>query len=177
MKQPVFSRHTRGELLLIPAQIAVAALLAYWIGFSFTSLFPGYLPKIGGLWSAISAVVVTQLTRKDTTSSASLRVLGTAIGAFTSALYLTVLPFHPIGMAVAIFATGVICTALRVPSHGRLAAITVIVVMVTASLDPALSPGLNALLRFAESCIGTAVAVLVVLLWPHSGRDSSSDQR
>ena len=177
MKQPVFSRHTRGELLLIPAQIAVAALLAYWIGFSFTSLFPGYLPKIGGLWSAISAVVVTQLTRKDTTSSASLRVLGTAIGAFTSALYLTVLPFHPIGMAVAIFATGVICTALTVPSHGRLAAITVIVVMVTASLDPALSPGLNALLRFAESCIGTAVAVLVVLLWPHSGRDSSSDQR
>ena len=177
MKQPVFSRNQRGELLLIPAQIALAALLAYWIGFSFTSLFPGYLPKIGGLWSAISAVVVTQLTRKDTTSSASLRVLGTAIGAFTSALYLTVLPFHPIGMAVAIFATGVICTALRVPSHGRLAAITVIVVMVTASLDPALSPGLNALLRFAESCIGTAVAVLVVLLWPHSGRDSSSDQR
>ena len=177
MKQPVFSRHQRGELLLIPAQIALAALLAYWIGFSFTSLFPGYLPKIGGLWSAISAVVVTQLTRKDTTSSASLRVLGTAIGAFTSAVYLTVLPFHPIGMAVAIFATGVICTALRVPSHGRLAAITVIVVMVTASLDPALSPGLNALLRFAESCIGTAVAVLVVLLWPHSGRDSSSDQR
>ena len=177
MKQPVFSRHTRGELLLIPAQIAVAALLAYWIGFSFTSLFPGYLPKIGGLWSAISAVVVTQLTRKDTTSSASLRVLGTAIGAFTSAVYLTVLPFHPIGMAVAIFATGVICTALTVPSHGRLAAITVIVVMVTASLDPALSPGLNALLRFAESCIGTAVAVLVVLLWPHSGRYSSSNQR
>lgn len=177
MKQPVFSRHQRGELLLIPAQIAVAALLAYWIGFSFTSLFPGYLPKIGGLWSAISAVVVTQLTRKDTTSSASLRVLGTAIGAFTSAVYLTVLPFHPIGMAAAIFATGVICTSLNVPSHGRLAAITVIVVMVTASLDPALSPGLNALLRFAESCIGTAVAVLVVLLWPHSGRDSSSDQR
>ena len=177
MKQPVFSRNQRGELLLIPAQIAVAALLAYWIGFSFTSLFPGYLPKIGGLWSAISAVVVTQLTRKDTTSSASLRVLGTAIGAFTSALYLTVLPFHPIGMAVAIFATGVICTALTVPSHGRLAAITVIVVMVTASLDPALSPGLNALLRFAESCIGTAVAVLVVLLWPHSGGNSSSDQR
>ena len=177
MKQPVFSRHQRGELLLIPAQIAVAALLAYWIGFSFTSLFPGYLPKIGGLWSAISAVVVTQLTRKDTTSSASLRVLGTAIGAFTSAVYLTVLPFHPIGMAVAIFATGVICTALTVPSHGRLAAITVIVVMVTASLAPALSPGLNALLRFAGSCIGTAVAVLVVLFWPHSGRDSSSDQR
>ena len=52
------------------------------------------------------------------------------------------------------------------PHHGRLAAITVLVVMVTASLDPALSPGLNALLRFAESCIGTAVSVLLVVLRP-----------
>lgn len=150
----------------IPAEIALAALVAYVLGFWFTSLFPGYLPKIGGLWSAISAIVVTQATRNDTTSSASLRVLGSAIGALTSAVYLTLLPFHPLGMALAIFATVLICTALKVPSHGRLAAITVIVVMVTSSLDPALSPVLNALLRLAESCIGTAVAVLAVLLWP-----------
>jgi hypothetical protein len=38
--------------------------------------------------------------------------------------------------------------------------------MVTVSLDPRLSPGLNALLRFIESCIGTAIAVLTVVLWP-----------
>ena len=94
MKPSFLRAHNRAELLLIPAQIAIAALLAYWIGFSFTSLFPGYLPKIGGLWSAISAVVVTQLTRRDTTSSASLRVLGSAIGAFTSAIYLTLLPLR-----------------------------------------------------------------------------------
>ena len=156
----------RTQRLRIPAQIALASLVAYVAGYWFTSLFPGYLPKIGGLWSAISAIVVTQLTRKDTTSSASLRVLGSAIGAITSAIYLTFLPFHPIGMALAIFATVLICMALKVPSHGRLAAITVIVVMVTASLDAALSPVLNALLRLAESCIGTGVAVLAVCLWP-----------
>jgi hypothetical protein len=69
-------------------------------------------------------------------------------------------------MAVTIFATVLICNPINVPSHGRLAAITVIVIMVTSSLDPSLSPGLNALLRFAESCIGTAVAVLEVVLWP-----------
>ena len=154
----------RAEQLRIPAQIAVAALVAYLLGFSFTSLFPGYLPKIGGLWSALSAIVVTQVSRQEARSSASLRVLGSAIGALTSAFYLSFLPFHPLGMALAIFATGVICTALNLPSHGRLAAITVLVVMVTASLDPALNPLLNALLRFIESCIGTAVALLGVLL-------------
>ena len=160
----------KAERLRIPAEIALAALVAYGLGSWFTSLFPGYLPKIGGLWSAISAIVVTQATSKEALSSASLRILGSAIGAATSAIYLTLLPFHPAGMALAIFATLLLCAAVNVPSHGRLAAITVIVVMVTSSLDPRLSPGLNALLRFAESCIGTGVAVLAVLVWPGSRR-------
>ena len=166
---------SRAESLRIPAEIAIAALLAYWLGSWFTSLFPGYLPKIGGLWSAISAVVVTQATRRDTTDSASLRILGSAIGALTSAVYLTLLPFHPLGMALAIFATVVLCAAVNIPSHGRLAAITVIVVMVTGSLDPKLSPGLNALLRFLESCIGTGIAVLGVRLWP-AANHAANDQ-
>ncbi|MEY2643981.1 MAG: hypothetical protein RLZZ611_630 [Cyanobacteriota bacterium] len=163
------------ERLRIPIEIAVAALVAYLLGFWFTSLFPGYLPKIGGLWSAISAIVVTQATRRDTTSSASLRILGSAIGALTSAVYMTLLPFHPLGMALAIFATVALCSAVNIPSHGRLAAITVIVVMVTGSLDPRLSPGLNALLRFLESCIGTGIAILGVRLWSGSGNDPKGD--
>jgi uncharacterized membrane protein YccC len=159
---------TSAERLRIPAEIAVAALVAYVLGSWFTSLFPGYLhhSKIGGLWSALSAIVVTQATRKETTSSASLRILGSAIGASTSAVYLTLLPFHPLGLALAIFVTVLLCTTLNIPSHGRLAAITVIVVMVTGSLDPKLSPVLNALLRFAESCIGTGVAVIGLVAWP-----------
>lgn len=152
--------------LRIPLQIALATLLAYLLGAWFTGLFPGYLPKIGGLWSAISAIVVSQLTRRDTAASASLRILGSAIGAVTSAVYLTLLPFHPLGMAAAIFITVLLCLAVNIPSHARLAAITVIVVMVTASLDPRLNPVVNALLRLAESCIGTGVAVLAVMLWP-----------
>ncbi len=159
---------SRAERLRIPAEIAVVTLLAYLLGYWFTSLFPGYLPKIGGLWSAISAIVVTQGTRRETTNSASLRILGSAIGALTSAVYLSLLPFHPIGMAVAIFATVALCATIKIPSHGRLAAITVVVVMVTGSLDPKLSPVLNALLRLAESCIGTGIAVLGVRLWPGS---------
>ena len=165
----------RAERLRIPAEIAIAALVAYLLGSWFTGLFPGYLPRIGGLWSAISAVVVTQATRQETISSASLRILGSAIGAITSAVYLSLLPFHPIGMALAIFLTVLICAAVRIPSHGRLAAITVIVVMVTASLDPRLSPGLNALLRFLESAIGTGVALLGVLFWPSSPSRAKSD--
>ena len=167
----------RAQPLRIPAAIAIASLAAYLLGFWFTSLFPGYLPKIGGLWSAISAIVVTQLTLEETRSSASLRVLGSAIGAVTSAVYLSFLPFHPLGMALAIFATVLCCTALNVPTHGRLAAITVLVVMVTASLDPALNPLLNALLRLIESCIGTAVALVGVQFWQQQPANGGERRR
>ena len=61
---------TPAERLRIPTEIAMATFVAYLLGFWFTSFFPGYLPKIGGLWSAISAIVVTQVTRAETTSSA-----------------------------------------------------------------------------------------------------------
>ena len=166
LTSPVSSHHIRREQLLISTQIALVAFLAYLVGFYFTGLFPDYLPKIGGLWSAISAVVVLQLNRKDTISSASLRVIGSAIGAITSAIYLSFLPFHPIGIGMAILATGLICTALNMPGYLRLSVITVLVVMVTASLDPKLSPGINALLRFVESCLGSAIAYLLAALWP-----------
>ena len=159
-------RQISRKQLLISVQIALVALLAYWLGFHFTGLFPGYFPKIGGLWSAISAVIVVQVSKKDTADSAWLRVVGTALGATVSALYLSLFPFHAVGMGVLIFFSSLICTSLNMNSWMRLSAITVLVVMVTASLNPALNPALNALLRFCESCIGSAVAVFLISLWP-----------
>jgi hypothetical protein len=53
-----------------------------------------------------------------------------------------------------------------VPDHGRLAAITVALVMVISSGNSELSPFANAALRFIESVIGAGKAVLAVLLWP-----------
>ena len=166
LANPAKKRQTRHEQLMLSAQLALGALLAYWIGFRFTSLFPDYLPKIGGLWSAISAVVVIQATRRETTSSAFLRIIGSAIGALVSGLYLSLFKFSAIGLGLSVLITGLICTTLNRPSSSRLSAITVLVVMVTASLDPALNPMVNALLRLTESCIGSIIAFLVVVLWP-----------
>ena len=173
MPNPAKKRQTRQEQLILSAQLALGALLAYWIGFRFTSLFPDYLPKIGGLWSAISVVVVIQATRRETASSAFLRIIGSAIGALVSGLYLTLFKFSALGLGVSVLLTGLICTTLNRPSSSRLSAITVLVVMVTASLDSALNPMVNALLRLAESCIGSIIAFCIVVLWPrHFGRHS-----
>ncbi len=147
-------------------QMALVSLASYSIGFYSTSLFHDASASIGGLWSAISGVMVLQATRRDTWSAASLRILGTLIGSIVSAAYLAVLPFNAVGMAAVTFATVLVCHAVRIPGHASLAANNVAVIMVTASLHPTLNPFQNAALRFSESCIGTAIAVLVVLLWP-----------
>jgi uncharacterized membrane protein YccC len=141
-------------------------LASYACGSYFTGLFHGASARIGGLWSMVSGIVVLQATRRTTWSSAWLRVLGTLIGSVIGAVYLSLLPFSAIGMAVCIFGTVLLCHAARIPDHARLAALTVAVIIVLSSINQALSPILNAALRFAESCIGTALAVLAVLMWP-----------
>ena len=147
-------------------QMALVSLASYLIAFYSTSLFHAASAGLGGLWSASSGVVVLQATQRETWSAASLQLLGTAIGSIISAGYLAVLPFSPFGMAGSMFATVLLCHAVAIPGHARLAAINVIVIMVTASLHPTLNPFQNAALRFGESCIGAAIAVFAVLLWP-----------
>jgi uncharacterized membrane protein YgaE (UPF0421/DUF939 family) len=165
----------------VAVQTALVSLASYLCGFYFTALFHSASAPIGGLWAAISGIVVLQATRRETWSTASLRILGTFIGSILSAAYLSLLPFSPIGMAGCIFATVLVCHAVRVPDHARLGASTVAVIMVVASSDPTLNAILSASLRFSESCIGTAMAVLTVLMRPGSKGaaqpDGAGDER
>jgi len=78
-------------------------------------------------------------------------------------------------MAVSVGLTVLLCQALKVPDHGRLAAITVALIMVIASSNAELSPFANAALRFIESVIGAGVAVLAVLLWPKAVQKPSNE--
>ena len=150
----------------VATQSALVSLVSYGCGFYFTSFFHGASASVGALWSLISGLVVLQATQRSTWSSAWLRILGTLVGAIVSAAYLSLLPFTAIGMAASILVTVLLCHAARIPNHARLAAITVAVIMVLSSLNPTLSPVLSAALRFTESCIGTAIAVLTVVMWP-----------
>jgi len=161
----------------VAIQNALVALAAYLLGFYFTASFHGKSSSIGGLWSLISAIVVLQATSRDTWKSAVLRVLGTLIGAMLGGGYLYLLPFSPVGMAVSIGLTVLLCQALKVPDHGRLAAITVALIMVIASSNPELSPLANAALRFIESVIGAGIVVLAVLLWPKAVQKPSNEYR
>ena len=154
------------EALRIAVENTLICLLGYLGGYYITALFYAPSAALGGLWALISGIVVLQATRRETLASAWLRVLGTFIGAVSSAIYLSLLPFSPLGMAVTVGVTVLLCQFIGIPDHARLAALTVAVIMVISGLHPEYHPLLNALLRFMEAAIGTVLAVMVVLLWP-----------
>jgi uncharacterized membrane protein YgaE (UPF0421/DUF939 family) len=91
---------------------------------------------LGGLWALISGIVVLQATRRETWASAWLRVLGTFVGAVISSIYLPFLPFNPLGMALTVGVTVLLCQTIGTPDHARLAAFTVAVIMVISTLHP-----------------------------------------
>jgi len=154
------------DALRIALQIALVCLAAYLGGFYFTHMFHGATAAIGGLWALISGMVVLQATRRDTLASAWPQVLGTFIGAVISAVYLSLLPFNPFGMAAVIGVVMLLCHVLSIPDQARLASSTVAMIMVLSTLHPGFNPALNAALRFMEACIGTTLVLVAVLLWP-----------
>jgi uncharacterized membrane protein YccC len=160
----------------IAVQYALVSLLAFVIASNVTVLMQGTadLAPIGALWAMISGIVVMQETRKSTLDSAWLRILGSLAGAIISAIYLLFLPFNPLGMAILIGLTVLICQGIGIPGHARLAALTVAVVMVVSGLNPAINPLVNASTRFIEVIIGSMVAVAVVWVWPYVTRPANS---
>jgi uncharacterized membrane protein YccC len=155
------------ETVRFALQLALVALLSYAGGAAFTDLFHGASARLGGLWSVIAGILVLQTTRRDTWAQARVRVVGTLIGSIMAAAYLWGFAFSAVGLAACTLATVLLCHATGIPGHARSAVLTVAVILVLASLNP-LGPLLAATLRFCESCIGTAMAVLAAHVWPES---------
>lgn len=159
------------DQLRIPLQTTVVTLASYLAGRYLTESIHPSSSVIGALWSLVSGIVVLQASIEETHKSASRRLIGTLIGAIVGALYLMFLPFGALGMALCVGVTVLVCQWFTVPDNGRLAAITVVIVMLVSIGSPDLSPAINGTLRFVESCIGVGVALATVHLWP--GRNKS----
>jgi len=137
-------------------------LLGFYLGSRFTSIFHGSSSQIGGVWSAISGLVVLQSTIRETLKSSLLRMIGTAIGAIICALYLWLFGFSLLGMAFCAGLTLSVCYLLDIFEYARLAAATVVIIAVVSGSSPGISPFLDAFLRFSEATIGVGVCILCV---------------
>jgi uncharacterized membrane protein YgaE (UPF0421/DUF939 family) len=155
-------RKPRRMTLIIGFEGVFITLLGFYLGSRFTAIFHGASAQIGGVWSAISGLVVLQSTIRETLKSSLLRTIGTAIGAIICALYLWLFGFSLLGMAFCAGLTLAVCYMLDIFEYARLAAATVVIIAVVGSGSPNISPFLDAFLRFSEATIGVGVCILCV---------------
>lgn len=148
--------------LIIAAEGVLITLGGYFLGLRFTAIFHGPSAQLGGVWAAISGLVVLQSTIRETLKSSLLRTIGTCIGAGICAVYLELFGYSLPGMALCAGLTLAICYMLDIFEYARLAAATVVIIAVANEQSPGISPFLDAFLRFSESTIGVGVCIFSV---------------
>jgi len=140
---------------------SVIAFVAFLAGYNFTALFNEGTSQEGGLWSVVSGVMVIEGKWAETWYSAKFRIIGSFIGATIGGLYLYFFHFSAIGLAICIGSGVFVCHIIGIKKFIKLTSITISVIMIISVLNKDIEPFMNAALRFGESVIGTAVAVIV----------------
>ncbi len=159
---------------------AVAVILAYLLGYAITSHFHAASSLTGAMLACVSAIVVQQQPDiKHAIQQGWLRVLGTFIGAVVAYVYLVNFRFSAVGMVVAVVLEEVICMLFKVPDNGKMATITLVIVLIVSEESPDLTPLANGLLRFSEATVGAVVGVAAAWLvdlymrWRHASARSA----
>jgi len=171
MKRILSLDSIRRSLALSRAVKALSVvLLSYCGGLYFTGLIHPESALFGAMWASVSGLASMQDDLPGTRDAAALRVWGTLVGAVIAATYLSLLPFSTLGLALAAGLAAGAGALLKLTDGGRLSAITVTVIAILTVINPDLHPVSNASLRFLESCLGSAMALLIALAWAGAGR-------
>ncbi|MCK5392020.1 MAG: FUSC family protein [Deltaproteobacteria bacterium] len=141
----------------------IVAVVAYLLGYYFTAMFHLGTAEVGGLWAVISGVFVMADKESLTFNSARMRVRASFLGCLVSGVYLYFFPFTVVGFAICIAIGVFLCHISRIPDHIKTISITISVVIIISVVNHSIGPVANAGLRFAESVIGSLVAVAVAL--------------
>lgn len=137
---------------------AVATCVSYWIALAL-GLKTGY-------WAAITCIVVTQSEVGATLVASRDRLIGTAIGALVGWGAVLIWHGHLVVFGLAVGFTILTCNALNLKSAGRLAGVTVAIVVPLHQAGPAWQTAAS---RFMEVSLGVIVALLTsVLFYPRA---------
>lgn len=148
-------------------KMAVAAVLSLYLSDAFSYFFPHPNNVLAALWCVITAVIVLQASLGGTYKAIWLRFVGVVIGSSIGVLFAFFFGADEVSMGVAILTTIFICSLLKIPDSYRLAALSVVVILLPWKANPSNSPWIYAFFRFADTCIGFVAALLVShVLWP-----------
>ncbi len=143
---------------------AVAVLLSYFIADLLNRfIHEGDKTYLGQILACTAVIVVMDKENlKKTLQTASMRVWGTLIGAIISCIYLTIFDFSILGMILTIFILNLICNGLNIPDDGKMATVTLVVILVSSTFVNDMSPVELGVLRFTEYAVGALIGVFSI---------------
>lgn len=137
---------------------ALASCICYWITLA--------LGLNAGYWAAITSIVVMQSQVAATLLASRDRLIGTAIGALIGWAAELFWHDHLVLYGLAICAAIAICNVLDLQSAGRLAGVSVTIVVLIHGSEPAWQTALN---RFIQVSLGILVALaMTAIFYPGS---------
>ncbi len=156
---------TRRAVLVHSARTAVAAV---------ASLLTARLFKLPeSYWAPITTLVITQSSLGAALGVSWRRFVGTALGAALGAIVASYFGHQVLVFGISVFLLGLFSAALRVDRAAyRFAGVTFVIILLIPRSAP---PWHVAFHRFAEVCIGIAVALILSVLWPEK-EDPSLDE-
>ena len=142
-------------------EFGIVTTVSFLLGVYITQLFGAGMPMIGGLWVAISAIIVLQETKDIAMHFALVRISGSFLGAVISCILLAFLPVNFYSIFFIIFITAFTCKIINFEEGLRLAALTAAIIIAVSFVDPGVKYYLNSTARFIESCCGSFLAIAV----------------
>lgn len=149
--------HRTDPLLALSKSVAV--VVSFVLGSLLTSSIHQASSLLGAMLAAVSSLVVLQADVKTSVKMGWLRILGTFIGVVIAYVYLIFFPFSVWGMAVAVFLLSQLCMWVGIPDDGRIATMTLVMIMIISKMSPELPPLTNGSLRFGEATIGSLIGI------------------
>ena len=117
-------------------------------------------------WAPITTLVITQSSLGAALAVSWERIVGTALGAAVGAIVASEFGPNVLVFGAAVFMLGLLSALVRSDrSAYRFGGITLAIVLMVPRTGP---PSRIAFHRFAEVCIGIAVALMLTVAWPES---------
>jgi len=144
---------------LLALSKSIATVLSFIMGSLFTSHIHQASKLLGAMLAAVSSLVVLQADVKTSVKSGWLRILGTFIGVIIAYVYLVFFSFNIWGMALSVFLLSLLCMWVGIPDDGRIATMTLVMILIISEMSPELPPLTNGMLRFCEATIGSLIGI------------------
>ena len=126
-------------------------------------------------WAPITTLVITQSSLGAALAVSWQRFVGTVLGAIVGVIVATYFGPQVVVFGTSVFTLGLICAAAHSDrSAYRFAGVTLAIVLLVPRTGPAWQIAFH---RFAEVCIGIAVALILAVVWPEREATPSGKKR